>query len=85
MINPGPFSTGFNDAMVETMWEWFGPHSLQAPNMEMFSSMRSAAVDNQMDPMLVVDKLVELTEAVSTKENNIVPSNGVEELNASIK
>ena len=85
MINPGPFSTGFNDAMVETMWEWFGPHSLHAPNMEMFSSMRSAAVDNQMDPMLVVDKLVELTEAVSTKENNIVPSNGVEELNASIK
>lgn len=81
LINPGPHGTGFNDSMAETMWEWFGDTSLQAPNMEMFTMMRRAAVTDQMDPMAVVDKLVELTEAEITSEHNIVPPEGVEELN----
>lgn len=81
LINPGPHGTGFNDNMIETMWEWFGDNSLQAPNMEMFASMRTTAITDQMDPMAVVDKLVELTEAETTAEHNIVPPEGVEELN----
>lgn len=81
LINPGPHGTGFNDSMIETMWEWFGNNSLQAPNMEMFASMRIAAITDQMDPMAVVEKLVELTEAETTAEHNIVPPEGVEELN----
>ncbi len=35
-----------------------------------------------MDPAAVVDKLVELTEAETTSEHNIVPPEGVAELNA---
>jgi NAD(P)-dependent dehydrogenase (short-subunit alcohol dehydrogenase family) len=81
MINPGPHNTGFNDSMADTMWEWFGDTSLQAPNMEMFTSMRTAAVTDQMDPMIVVDKLVELTEAETTAQHNVVPPDGVEDLN----
>jgi NAD(P)-dependent dehydrogenase (short-subunit alcohol dehydrogenase family) len=81
LINPGPHATGFNDSMAETMWEWFGDKSLQAPNMQMFADMRKAAVTDQMDPQAVVDKLVELTEAKSTAEHNIVPPDGVDELN----
>jgi NAD(P)-dependent dehydrogenase (short-subunit alcohol dehydrogenase family) len=81
MINPGPHATGFNDAMAATMWEWFGDTSLQAPNMNMFTEMRDAAVTDQMDPMAVVDKLVDLTEAETTSEHNLVPPEGVEELN----
>lgn len=81
LINPGPHDTGFNDSMAETMWEWFGDDALQAPNKEMFSEMRKAAVTDQMDPAQVVDKLVELTEAETTQEHNIVPPEGVEELN----
>ena len=81
MINPGPHDTGFNDSMADSMWEWFGEKSLQAPNMDMFTSMREAAVTDQMDPMIVVDKLVELTEAETTTQHNIVPPEGVEELN----
>jgi NAD(P)-dependent dehydrogenase (short-subunit alcohol dehydrogenase family) len=81
MINPGPHNTGFNDSMADTMWEWFGDTSLQAPNMEMFKSMRTAAVTDQMDPMIVVDKLVELTEAETTAQHNVVPPDGVEDLN----
>ena len=81
LINPGPHATGFNDSMADSMWEWFGNDSLQAPNMDMFTDMRTAAVTDQMDPMVVVDKLVELTEADTTEEHNIVPPEGVEELN----
>ena len=81
MINPGPHDTGFNNSMADSMWEWFGEKSLQAPNMDMFTSMREAAVTDQMDPMIVVDKLVELTEAETTAQHNIVPPDGVEELN----
>ncbi|MGI9325623.1 MAG: SDR family NAD(P)-dependent oxidoreductase [Pseudomonadales bacterium] len=81
LINPGPHATGFNDAMADSMWEWFSDSSLQAPNKAMFAEMRQAAVTDQMDPMAVVDKLVELTEAETTSEHNIVPPEGVEELN----
>lgn len=81
LINPGPHATGFNDSMADTMWEWFGDTSLQASNMDMFTSMRQAAVTDQMDPTAVVDKLVELTEAETTAEHNIVPPDGVAELN----
>lgn len=81
LINPGPHDTGFNDSMAASMWEWFGEKSLQAPNMDMFTSMREAAVTDQMDPMIVVDKLVELTEAETTAQHNIVPPDGIEALN----
>ena len=81
MINPGPHDTGFNDSMAESMWEWFGEDSLQSTNMDMFTMMRTAATSDQMDPKAVVDKLVELVEAETTKEHNIVPEDGVEELN----
>jgi NAD(P)-dependent dehydrogenase (short-subunit alcohol dehydrogenase family) len=81
MINPGPHDTGFNDSMADTMWEWFGADSRQAANMEMFEMMRGAAVTDQMDPLAVVDRLVELTEADTTTEHNLVPPDGVEELN----
>ena len=82
MINPGPHGTGFNESMADTMWEWFDESALQAPNMEMFTAMREAATTDQMDPAAVVDKLVELTEAETTSEHNLVPPEGVEELNA---
>ncbi len=49
--------------------------------MDMFTSMREAAVTDQMDPMIVVDKLVELTEAKTTAQHKIVPPEGFEELN----
>ena len=76
MINPGPHGTGFNEAMADTMWEWFDESSLQAPSKAMFTAIREAATTNQMDPAAVVDKLVELTEAETTSEHNIVPPGG---------
>ncbi len=73
LVNPGPYQTGFNDRMAESMWEWFGDGSLNAPASDMFKVMGELVTTGQMDPAEVSDKLVELTEADTTEENNFVP------------
>ena len=73
LINPGPYLTGFNDRMADSMWEWFGAGSLNAPATPMFEMIRDLVTGNQMDPAEVVTRLVELTEAETTTENNFVP------------
>jgi len=73
LLNPGPYLTGFNDRMADSMWEWFGESSLNAPATPLFEMMRQFVTEGQMDPSEVVDKMVELTEASETAENNFVP------------
>jgi NAD(P)-dependent dehydrogenase (short-subunit alcohol dehydrogenase family) len=73
LLNPGPYLTGFNDRMADSMWEWFGDTSLNAPGKSMFEAMRAFVTNDQMDPAEVVTRMVELTEAETTTENNFVP------------
>jgi NAD(P)-dependent dehydrogenase (short-subunit alcohol dehydrogenase family) len=73
LLNPGPYLTGFNDRMADSMWEWFGDSSLNAPATAMFQLMREFVTTGQMDPAEVVQRMVELTEAQTTTENNFVP------------
>ncbi len=73
LLNPGPYLTGFNDRMADSMWEWFGDNSLNAPATPMFEMMRDMVTNGQMDPAEVVARMVELTEADTTTENNFVP------------
>ena len=73
LLNPGPYLTGFNDRMADSMWEWFGDESLCAPATPMFQMMRELVTNGQMDPAEVVARMVELTEADTTTENNFVP------------
>ena len=73
LLNPGPYLTGFNDRMADSMWEWFGEGSLNAPATPMFQMMREFVTNGQMDPAEVVTRMVELTEAETTTENNFVP------------
>ncbi|MDA8341737.1 MAG: SDR family NAD(P)-dependent oxidoreductase, partial [Actinomycetota bacterium] len=40
LVNPGPYLTGFNDRMADSMWEWFGQGSLNAPATPLFEMMR---------------------------------------------
>jgi short-subunit dehydrogenase len=82
LLNPGPYNTGFNDRMADSMWEWFGDDSLTAPGRPMFEFMRQLVTENQMDPREVVDKMVELVEADHTDENNFVPPGIREQLGA---
>src|SRR5471030_1053666 len=73
LLNPGPYLTGFNDRMADSMWEWFGDGSVNAPAAPLFQMMRELVTNGQMDPAEVVAKMVELTEAETTTENNFVP------------
>ena len=73
LINPGPYNTGFNDRMAATMWEWFGEESITAPATDLIRAIGSMVTTNQMDPIDVVNRLVELVEAETTTENNFMP------------
>jgi NAD(P)-dependent dehydrogenase (short-subunit alcohol dehydrogenase family) len=73
LLNPGPYLTGFNDRMADSMWEWFGEGALNAPATPLFRMMRDFVTNGQMDPAEVVTRMVELTEAETTTENNFVP------------
>lgn len=73
LINPGPYNTGFNDRMADSMWEWFDANSVSAGSTELFEMMRGIATTDQLDPAEVVQRIVELVEAETTTENNFVP------------
>jgi len=73
LLNPGPYLTGFNDRMADSMWEWFGEGSVNAPATPLFQMMRDFVTTGQRDPGEVVTRMVELVEAETTTENNFVP------------
>lgn len=73
LLNPGPYLTGFNDRMADSMWEWFGEDSLNAPSTPLFEMMRQFVTSDQRDPAEVVQRMVELVEAETTEEHNFVP------------
>jgi autotransporter-associated beta strand protein len=74
-------NTGFNDRMADSMWEWFDDSSINAPAAEIHKMVGQMVTTNQMDPIEVVNRLVELVEAETTTENNFVPENIRELLN----
>jgi hypothetical protein len=59
--------------MADSMWEWFGDASLNAPAADLFRTIGDLVTNGQMDPAEVAQRLVELTEADTTDENNFVP------------
>jgi NAD(P)-dependent dehydrogenase (short-subunit alcohol dehydrogenase family) len=73
LINPGPYQTGFNDRMADSMWEWFGEQSLNGSEAELFRMIGDFVTTGQRDPIEVANRLVELVEADTTTENNFVP------------
>ena len=84
LLNPGPYLTGFNDRMADSMWEWFGEGSLNAPATPLFQMMRDFVTNGQMDPAEVVTRMVELTEAETTTENNFVPPEILAQMGAAL-
>ena len=73
LINPGPYNTGFNDRMANSMWEWFDDKSVNAPAAELMRIVGSMVTTGQLDPADVCNRLVELVEADTTTENNFMP------------
>jgi short-subunit dehydrogenase len=81
LINPGPYLTGFNDRMADSMWEWFSDKSLNGSETELFKMIGEFVTTGQRDPAEVAQRLVELVEAEVTTENNFVPADLLEQLN----
>ncbi len=79
LLNPAPYNTGFNDRMADSMWEWFGDSSINAPAAEIHKMVGQMVTTNQLDPIEVVNRMVELVEADTTTENNFVPE-GIREM-----
>ncbi|MCX6512430.1 MAG: SDR family oxidoreductase [Actinobacteria bacterium] len=73
LLNPGPYDTGFNDRMAESMWEWFGDSASNAPSKELFQLVGDFVTTDQLDPQEVIDCMIELVEAETTEEHNFVP------------
>ncbi len=73
LINPGPYNTGFNDRMANSMWEWFDDKAVNAPAAELMRIVGSMVTTDQLDPIDVCNRLVELVEADTTTENNFMP------------
>lgn len=84
LLNPGPYATGFNDRMADSMWEWFDDKAVNAPASDMFRGMGEMVKGNQMDPIEVVQRMVELVEADTTTENNFVPPEILAMMNAQL-
>ena len=56
-LNPGPYATGFNDAMVDGVVELVSDQGIEA---ELLAGTRTRMLGNQLDPQEIVDTLVEL-------------------------
>jgi len=74
LVNPGPYLTGFNDRMANSMWEWFNDQSLNGSESELFRVIGDFVTTGQRDPAEVATLLVELVEAQTTTENNFIPT-----------
>jgi len=78
LINPGPYDTGFNDRMAESMWSWFDENSLQNDNAAMFRETGNSITSDQLDPEEVFQLIADLVEAEETDVQNLVPANILE-------
>ncbi len=78
LINPGPYDTGFNDRMADSMWSWFGENSLQNNDTEMFREVGNSITSDQLDPEEVFHLIADLVEAKETDVQNLIPANILE-------
>jgi NAD(P)-dependent dehydrogenase (short-subunit alcohol dehydrogenase family) len=73
LINPGPYATGFNDAMANDPGDWFKPDEAQAEDLAVMDFLRKRITVGQLDPQEVIGRYVELAEAATTEPVNFVP------------
>lgn len=80
LINPGPFSTGFNDRMAEHPGDWFDEDTADPEDVAIMQNLRQRITVGQLDPEEVADRYVELVEAEATELINFVPPDIIERL-----
>lgn len=66
-VNPGPFDTGFNDRMMETIKKWYDP------KVNLIDQSNPKFPYEQYDPKEMIDKMVEVAESDEGLYRNICP------------
>ncbi len=82
-INPGPFRTGFNDRMYDTVDQWYNP----GKNFTEEESIREiqqlfAGEDLQLDPQPMIDFMVDLIPQDQHKFRNVFPERFIKDVKA---
>lgn len=76
-LNPGPYATGFNDAMVEGVDEQLAPAG-GPTELDLAAGTRTRMLGNQLDPQEVVDAMVHLCTAAVVPFETFKPDNILE-------
>lgn len=74
LINPGPFATGFNDAMFDTLQEWWDRDTAPPHEVELFDGLRQRITVGQLDPDDAAKVYADLAEAETTELINPIPA-----------
>ena len=73
-INPGPFSTGFNHRMYDTVDQWYNPqhnYSAEGPIREI--QEKFLGDDLEFDPQIMIDRMVEVIPAERHSFRTVCP------------
>lgn len=74
-LNPGPYATGFNDQMVDGVQEMINPETVER---DLADSTRVRMLGNQLDPVEIVDTMVDLCTAAEVPFETFKPDNILE-------
>lgn len=74
-LNPGPYATGFNDRMVDGVQPMIGADTVER---ELAESTRVRMLGNQLDPVEIVDTMVELCTAEAVPFETFKPDDILE-------
>jgi len=78
-INPGPYRTGFNDRMHDSVFQWYDPKSNFTKEQPMRDSQADTASENgQFDPQAMINLMVETIPAEHHKFRTMLPKAFVE-------
>jgi short-subunit dehydrogenase len=79
-INPGPFRTGFNDRMYDTLDQWYDPEKNFTPEKPIREVQGLFAGDElQLDPQGMIDFMVNVIPQDEHKFRNVYPERFIED------
>lgn len=80
-INPGPFRTGFNDRMYDTLDQWYQPAKNFTPEQPVRDVQNLFAGDKlQLDPRDMIDFMIEIIPQDEHKFRNVFPERFIDDV-----
>ena len=80
-INPGPFRTGFNDRMYDTLDQWYDPSSNFTPEKPIRHVQELFAGDKlQLDPQDMIAFMIETIPQDESKFRNVFPERFIDDV-----